>query len=88
MRIKHSVFAHHVLVDTYSKVRFERYDGQYILYLQWGINGLFVSTSFRSVKSLRRFVLSLPDGRAKRVFFDRVYYIDCFSPVPYDDFFG
>ena len=68
MRIKHSVFAYHVLVDTYSKARLERYDGQYILSLQWGINGLCVCTYFRSLKSLKHFVESLPDGRARRVF--------------------
>lgn len=77
MRVSHSVFAHHVLVDTYSKSCIERYDGQYYLSLQWGVNGLCVTTHFRTMPSLVRFVRSLPDGRAKRLF-SSVYYVSCF----------
>ena len=77
MHIKHSVFAHHVLVNTYSKARIERYDGQYCLSLQWGINGLCVCTYFCSLTSLGSFVRSLPDGRAKRVF-SNCHYVSYF----------
>lgn len=77
MRVSHSVFAHHVLVNTYSKAFIERYDREFYLSLQWGVNGLCVTTHFRTMPSLVRFVRSLPNGRAKRSF-SLVYYVSCF----------
>lgn len=75
MNVKHSVFAHHVLVNTYHRCFFERFDGIYYLSLQWGVNGLCAITSFRSLRSLCSFVDSLPDGRAKRSFKFHLQYV-------------
>ena len=68
MKVCHSCFAHHILVNTYSRAFIEEYDGIYILTIQWGANGISCYTEFRSRISLENFVLSLEDGRAKRVF--------------------
>lgn len=68
MKVCHSCFAHHVLVNTYSRAFIGEYDGVYTLTIQWGANGICCFTDFRSRKSLANFVLSIDDGRAKRVF--------------------
>lgn len=68
MKVCHSCFAHHVLVNSYSRCFFEEYDGLYILTIQWGVNGICVFTEFRSTRSLVLYVQKLVDGRARRAF--------------------
>lgn len=74
MKVSHSDFFHHIMVNTYARASYEFFDGVHILSIHWGVSGFVVYTEFRSVRSLRKFVDSLVDGRAKRVFKSRLFW--------------
>ena len=74
MKVNHSVFRYHIEVNTYARAYYELFDGVHTLAIQWGVNGIVIYTEFRSIRSLRKFIDSFVDGRAKRVFKSRLFW--------------